>query len=183
LTKAPQPSDVLSIFAGLRPLVGKGDKTSEISRDHSLIVSPSGLLTITGGKWTTYRKMAQDSIDRAQQLASLPPKACQTKKLPILPPEEPPLPDASPESQPLHPELPLTPAQIRHFVRHEMARRLDDVLSRRSRCLLLNARATLDIAPRVARLMAEELSLPASWADSELARFRELAQSYTNKRN
>ncbi len=86
LSRAPTRADVLSVFAGLRPLAApaKGTtSTKEISRSHKIIVSESGLLTITGGKWTTYRRMAEDTLDRAVALGLLPPAPSRTAQQPI----------------------------------------------------------------------------------------------------
>ena len=178
LTKDPQRGDVLSCFAGLRPLVGSnvdGD-TSSISRDHSLTVSASGLLTITGGKWTTYRKMAEDVVDHALTLGDLEPRPCVTQQFPIhgyhrhaerfgalafygSDATEIELLAETDERlrAPLHPRLGITGAEVRWACRREMARTVDDVLSRRTRCLLFDAQAAIEVAPRVAELMATEL--------------------------
>ncbi len=199
LTKDPRAEDVLSLFAGLRPLVSSGhdEHTSEISRDHTLHIAPSGLVTITGGKWTTYRKMAQDTIDQAATLAGLADQPSVTADLPIhgfhrkaeifgplaaygsdavhiqdLQRERPEL------AEPLHPRLPYTGAEIVFCVRHEMARTLTDVLSRRTRALLLDARASIEVAPRVAGLMAQEQGHDDGWIAEQVQSYTDLADAY-----
>jgi len=200
--KKPKPEDVLSIFVGLRPLVSAGDETEtkSISREHSLHVSEGGLLTITGGKWTTYRKMAQDTIDRAIRLASLPPKACVTRNLKIHgfhpqmdewgalavygrdAPAVQALCQESPEySARLHAALPVLAGEVIWAARHEMARTVEDVLSRRTRSLVQNARASIEMAPRVAALLAAELDQDENWQQQQIAAFQSLAAGYILK--
>ena len=168
LTRDPTRADVLSVFAGLRPLVGQGQgkSTAAISRDHYLMVSAAGLVTITGGKWTTYRKMAEDTIDQAMMVAGLNEHACVTGKLRIhswlknVDRHDPlhvygsdalylkKLMRAAPDlARPLHPALPYTGAEVVWAVREEMARTVEDVLARRTRALLLDARASVEMAP------------------------------------
>ena len=182
LTKDPTESDVLSVYAGLRPLVkaGDGKDTSKLSRNHRIVVSDSGLVTITGGKWTTCRKMAEDTIDRAAKVGGLERKPEATRDLKLhgwtsADDEDANWPgygsDAEglkdligkhPEwNEPLHPELPLRAADVVWAVRHEMARDLEDILSRRTRALLLDAKASIEIAPRVAEIAARELKRKA----------------------
>jgi glycerol-3-phosphate dehydrogenase len=202
LTKDPGRGDVLSVFAGQRPLV-RGDvaDTKKISREHEVHVSNSGLVTILGGKWTTYRKMAEDTLVDAIAVGGLPTRACVTEQLPLhghvarggagLPPESTrraygadlPAVEALAEedptlAEPLHPNLPYTGAQIVWGARREMARTLDDVLARRTRALILDARAASEIAPRAAELLARELGRNADWVEREVASFRALARGY-----
>jgi glycerol-3-phosphate dehydrogenase len=195
----PRREDVLSAFAGLRPLVRgeEGADTASLSRDHTLQVSRSGLVTITGGKWTTYRKMAEDAVDHAAAVAGLELRASPTRELPIhgyhLHPERlgrlaaygadameiEALARSEPEwDEPFHPELELTPAEVVWAVREEMAVRLEDVLSRRSRALLLNAAATVDIAEQVAEIVAEETGRDEAWKAREVRDFVALADGY-----
>ncbi len=180
LDPAPTRSDVLSTFAGLRPLVrpsGNAGASSKISRDHTISISPSGLITIVGGKWTTYRHMGEDVINRAAKAAGLAPKPSRTKDLAIPGRHLP----TSAEETALHPELEITHAHVVAAVEHEMARTLDDVLARRTRCLLLNARASLEVAPRVAEIMARVLDRDADWMADQLGAFEKLASRYLPK--
>jgi len=199
LTKDPAPEDVLSMFAGLRPLVsmGKEENTAAISRDHTIHISGSGLVTITGGKWTTYRKMAEDTVDQAAVLAQLDERPCTTKELNIhgyhrnaaqfgdlavygsdaraiqaLQRSDPAY------SEKLHARLTPTAAEVVWAVRHEMARTVEDFLSRRTRSLLLDARASIDMAPRVAEVMAVELGYGGEWQDAQVAAYAALARQY-----
>jgi len=199
LTEDPTREDVLSVFAGLRPLVKTtgGKSTSQISRSHSIIVSVSGLLTITGGKWTTYRKMGQDAVDKAALIAGLEDRESKTKDLRIrgwlkyIDPVNPlwfygsdaiairMLVDRQPElGETIHPDLPIIKAQVVWAAEHEMARTVEDFLARRTRCLLLNARASQEMAPIVAALLAKSLRKSESWQEKQVAQYRELASGY-----
>lgn len=199
LAHRPDRGDILSVFTGIRPLVNaaRASSTAALSREHTISISKSGLLTVAGGKWTTYRKMAKDCLEHAVILARLEERSCLTEHLPIhgaLPDAPAPGPlagygaDAAlveelarkrPELQrALHPALPITGAQILWAVRHEMARTLDDVLARRTRALFLNARAALEMAPEAARLMAAELDRGESWQQAQLRQFREIAACF-----
>ncbi len=194
LTKDPHAEDVLSIFAGLRPLVSSGDDsdTSAISRDHTIVVSNSGLITVTGGKWTTYRKMAEDVIDQAEMVSGVDQKPCETATLQIRgwTHVEIPEPNLKPygsdaaairaldENSPIHPSLNLTAAEVRWHAREEMARCVEDVLARRSRCLLLNARSSIEAAPEVARILAGELDKDESWIANQITAYEKLAKGY-----
>ena len=200
LTSDPTREDVLSVFAGIRPLVagvGDEDDTAKISREHTLQVSSSGLLTIAGGKWTTYRKMAEDAVDHAETLAALEPRQCVTRRLNVHgyhehaaqfgelavygsdAPELEQLIASRPDySEPAHPDLPLLRGEVVWAVRREMARTVDDVLSRRSRCLLRHARAASEAAPAVASLVAEELGRDTAWAEAQVSSFQSLASGY-----
>jgi glycerol-3-phosphate dehydrogenase len=203
LTRDPGPEDILSTFAGIRPLVGvasEGEETAALSRDHTLHIAGSGLVTITGGKWTTYRKMAEDTIDQAALLADLEDRDCVTKTLQLHgyhQNTEPfghlaPYGSDAPELQalvredarwaePLHPDHGVIAGQVVWAARHEAARTVEDVLSRRTRVLLLDARASIDMAPAVARLLAEELGKDESWQRSQVQTYTKLAQGYLVK--
>jgi glycerol-3-phosphate dehydrogenase len=199
LTQDPTAEDVLSVFAGLRPLVGGGDgsDTSSLSRDHTLQVSKSGLVTITGGKWTTYRKMAEDTVDNVATVAGLGLVSCPTQDLhihgytlnaerygPLAPygsdaveiqtlvSEDPTL------GELLHERLPYVRAEVVWAAREEMARTVEDVLARRTRALLLDARAAAEAAEEVARLLAYEIGESAAWRADQVSEFRELAAGY-----
>ncbi len=197
----PGPEDVLSVFAGIRPLVASPDSrredTAKISRAHQLTASESGLVTISGGKWTTYLLMADDTIDEEILEADLEQRPSNTRNLHLhgwhANPEQfgelaaygsdaPLLQDlmeASPELRDsLDERLPIRGAQVVWAARHEMAQTVEDVLSRRTRCLLLDAEASIDVAPRVAELLAEERDLPPSWAEEQVEAFAEVASNY-----
>ncbi len=199
LTGNPKRSDVRSVFAGLRPLVkaGGGEKTASLSRDHTLFVSDSGLVTITGGKWTTYRKMAQDTIDQAATVAGLNIKECVTENLRIhgwlknVDRSDPlhqygsdrlklkKMIEDNPElGEPLHERLPYLKAEVVWAARNEMAMTVEDVLSRRTRALLLDAKASVDMAPETARLMAEEMGWDKTWQKKQVEEYTELAKAY-----
>jgi glycerol-3-phosphate dehydrogenase len=199
LHKPPTRRDALSVFAGIRPLVRSGDSklTAALSRDHTIHIDASGLLTTTGGKWTTYRNMAEHTVDQAADLARLAERPCVTRTLNVhgfhpnadrfgalsvygsdalairdLMREAPFL------GAPLHPELPYTGAEVVWAARHEMARTVEDVLARRTRALFLNARAAEAMAPEVARLMATELGWDSTRQSAEAGSFATLAKGY-----
>ena len=130
------------------------------------------MITICGGKWTTYRHMAEDCVNQAATLAQLPERPCVTADLRIRAPR------FEPAGPPLHPALPYTAAEVQHSVREEMAETVEDVLARRTRALFLNAPAALEMAPRVAQLMAAERGATAAWAEEQVAAFREVARGY-----
>lgn len=176
LARAAAPADILSAFAGIRPLVcAHGGSTASLSREHALLIDPlSGLLTVAGGKWTTYRRMAEDAVDAVQTLGGLAPRPCRTATLAIDDSDA----RAVDNDAPLHAALPLTTAAVRRYCREEMARRLEDVLARRSRCLLLDARAATEVAAGVARLMATELGRNEDWVAAQVAEFTTLAAGY-----
>lgn len=201
LSKGPERGDVLSVFAGLRPLVKAGDARSSaaMSRDHAILVSHSGLVTITGGKWTTYRKMAQDVVDQAETVGGFDRRPCTTEHLrihgwtdqvPAIP--EPHLRVYGADApaireivrrepalgERVHPGLPFVGAQVVWAVREEMARTVEDVLARRTRALLLGAAGSMAAAPRVASLMARELHCDGAWERRSVEDFRRVAQGY-----
>ncbi len=199
LSKNPTRADILSVFAGLRPLVKSGDtkSTAAMSRDHTIMISNSGLLTITGGKWTTYRRMAEDAVNQAELMAGMAPRSCKTTELRIHGwsatsasreeftvygsdaaelerwiVESPDLADR------IHPMLPCLKVEVLWAVRREMARTLEDVLSRRTRSLLFGARASMEAAPEVAKLMADELGHDELWQARQVREFTALAGGY-----
>ncbi|HEX5284336.1 MAG TPA: FAD-dependent oxidoreductase [Bryocella sp.] len=198
LARPLERADILSVFSGLRPLVtGTATKTSKLSREHTIEVSASGLITVAGGKWTTYRLMAEDTLSAAIRHGMLPDRHCVTRSVRLHgAPEQ--IASSSPlsrygseageisrlwASDPematlLDPALPFTRAEVIFAARYEMARRVEDVLSRRMRALLLDTRAAQRSAPVVAGLLAAELGHGPEWIERETRRFIELAQRF-----
>jgi glycerol-3-phosphate dehydrogenase len=178
LEPKPTRSDILSVFAGVRPLIGSGKraKTSSLSRSHDLFVDDAGLITITGGKWTTYRQMAEDAVDKAIEIGRLKAAACLTETLTIHPPES-----QTSSTDRLHDNLPYTRADVIRAAREEMARTVEDVLARRTRTLFLNAKAALEMAPTVASIMADEMRRTAEWINAEVENFHRTARAYLGR--
>jgi glycerol-3-phosphate dehydrogenase len=199
LTSDIRESDIRSIFTGLRPLVKSSNtgNTSILSRDHTIVVSTGGLVTITGGKWTTYRKMAKDAVDNAAFVAKLEIKTCTTDKLRIhgwletadeadslhaygsdaayikkLASDDPLL------AEKIHPDFPFILAEVVWAIREEMAMTVEDVLARRLRLLFLDTRIAMEVAPAVARLMAGVLGRDLQWEKNEVEKFMQTAQGY-----
>jgi glycerol-3-phosphate dehydrogenase len=200
LGRRPEPAEIRSVWSGQRPLVRRRriSNTAALSRDHTILISDAKLLTITGGKWTTYRRMAEDAINRAAPLGGLPTMRSQTAELKLhgwieeldretgwervygadlpavqhLGQEDPDL------DQPLHPQLPFQRSQVIWAARHEMATCVEDVLARRTRSLFLDARASLEAAPITARLLASELGKDANWEQEQLENYRRVAEGY-----
>jgi glycerol-3-phosphate dehydrogenase len=202
LSRPPRREDVLSVYVGIRPLVkaagSDATKTSALSRDHTIHIDASGLLTIVGGKWTTYRHMAEDAVNHAVTLGKLEDRPCITRDLHIhgyQPPAEADellkvygsdagairrLIDEEPElAKQLHSDLPQVAAEVVWAARDEMARTVEDVLARRTRALFLNADAAIEMAAEVARLLAQEWNKDQSWVQDEVARFTKLAEQYS----
>ncbi len=200
LQKKPTRADILSVFAGLRPLAAHESNpksTKEISRNFKVLVSENNLTTVTGGKWTIFRKMAEDTLDKLIKADLLPSKKCKTTHFPIhghttalpsdsingvygtdavalaqLEREHPHL------SEKLHPDYAYTQAQVVWAVRHEMARTVEDILARRLRLLFLDARVAILTAPKVAHLLATELERDRAWEQKQIDAFNLLAQQY-----
>lgn len=198
LSTPPQRDDVLSVFAGLRPLAApkkKGQKTKEISRSHKILVSPSQLFTILGGKWTTYRKMGEDMVNRIEKQLQWQSKKSGTAQLHIH--------GYATEmnwSDPLYyygsdaeairssmngssgqwisESLKIHKMQVKWAVEHEMARNVEDVLARRTRALLLNARESIRISRTVAEVMAQSLGEDQKWIEQQVEDYKNLAQRY-----
>ncbi len=196
----PTRADILSVFAGQRPLAAPkngGKNTKEISRSHKIIVSGHKLITITGGKWTTYRRMAKDTLDKAISLGLLPKRKCATRTLRIHGYK--PNPDLTDHmyiygsdagavreliasdprySQPIHPDYPHTAGEVAWAVRHEMAMTVEDILARRVRLLFMDVRAAIEAAPAVARIVAGERGMDESWEKEQVESFTALAANY-----
>ncbi|MDQ8748821.1 FAD-dependent oxidoreductase [Elizabethkingia miricola] len=202
LSKKPTKEDVLSVFAGLRPLAAPKDgskSTKEVSRSHKVIVAETGLVTITGGKWTTYRQMAEDTIDKAIEVHQLKKVPSKTKDLSIhgnIPakdvdrsnhlyiygsdiPAIKALQQENPEyAERIHPNNEFTIAEVVWAIRNEMAETIEDVLARRVRLLFLDARAAIDSARKVAEILAQELGWDQEQTENEINRFISLAKEY-----
>jgi glycerol-3-phosphate dehydrogenase len=209
LARPPTRADIKSVFTGIRPLVKAGatdpttagatapGSTAALSRDHTISISASGLLTIAGGKWTTYRRMAQDAVDHAATLGRLDDRPCPTHSLQIHGFHRHPeqfgalgvygsdaasiqflMKSDEKLGKRLHPALPIHAAQVVWAARHEMARTLDDVLSRRTRALPLNAKAAVEMAPEVVKILAKELNKDDAWQQEQLRQFTEIARHY-----
>ncbi len=202
LTRKPERKDVLCVFAGLRPLAAPGKnadetRTKEISRSHKLLVSPSGLITITGGKWTTYRRMAEDTVDMAIKTKRLTFSPCQTRTLNIHGYKENPdrndrmyiygsdlgeillsIKENPKYGTKLHSEYDYMVGEVIWAVRHEMARTVDDVLSRRIRALYIDAMASMEMAPEVAAIMAKELRKDKNWEKQQIKNYTDIAKAY-----
>ncbi len=203
LNTKPKESDILSVFSGLRPLAAptntNSKSTKEISRDHKLIISAKGLITITGGKWTTYRRMAEETINLAIKHSGLEPKKCVTKNLKIhgcelinddnylniygsdrKHIEE--LVRINPKlSQTLHPNFPYIEAEVIWSIRNEMAETVEDILSRRLRILFIDALAAIEMSKKVASLLARELDANKNWEENQIEIFSKLANGYIYK--
>ncbi|SPF32535.1 FAD dependent oxidoreductase [Candidatus Sulfopaludibacter sp. SbA4] len=203
LAKKPVRSDVRSVFAGIRPLVRSGDagSTAALSRDHTIRIENSGMITICGGKWTTYRHMAEDCVNQAATLARLPERPCGTGHLNIHgfhpasalksatlgplsvygsdAPGVRSLMESDPSlAEPLHAALPYSGAEVVWAARHEMARTVEDVLARRTRALFLNAQAAMEMSGPVAHLMAGELGYSREWEDRQVEAFQRTAGNF-----
>ncbi|MCX6018061.1 MAG: glycerol-3-phosphate dehydrogenase/oxidase [Chloroflexi bacterium] len=198
LSRPVTTADVQSIYAGQRPLVKAGDGTStkSLSRDHTIMISDSGLVTITGGKWTTYRHMAEDVINRAARVGGLQAKPSTTENLSLHGATQ----SASEDpwrvygtdaaavqavcaesdelSQRMHPSLPYLLGEAAWAARFEMARNIEDVLARRTRALLLNARASIEMAPAVAAVLARELGWNDDQTRAQVETYVALARGY-----
>ncbi|MBU2900088.1 glycerol-3-phosphate dehydrogenase/oxidase [Maribacter dokdonensis] len=199
LTKAPKRSDVLSVFAGLRPLAAPsedGNKTKEISRSHKIFSSDSGLLTIVGGKWTTFRKMGEDLVDKAERNQQWKHIATKTKNLKIhgykkdvdlnnplyfYGSDEEPLLKLSKEkgwNATLSNSLGVIEGQVVWAVQNEMALNVEDFLARRTRCQLLDAKESVRMAPRVAEIMASELAKDSEWQAKQVEDYKKVTSNY-----
>ena len=199
LARRPSRSDILSVFAGIRPLAKSGDATNTagLSRDHVIHIDSSGLLNVTGGKWTTYRNMAQGALDQAATLANLPERPCLTRTLnihgyhthaesfgtlSIYGSDAPAIHKLIARDKTLglqlDPQLPYVEAEVVWAARMEMARTVEDVLARRTRALFLDAKAAIRMAPRVAAILARELGKDEHWQADQINAFGQTAKGY-----
>jgi len=197
ITTEVTADDITGVWAGLRPLVkaASSGRTADLSRHHALHLSDSGTISITGGKLTTYREMAEDTVDAvAKQLGTV--TRCRTAKLPLLGAKGHQAPRAGSAAahlagrygsltadvqaliaadptlgEPLVPGMPYLRAEAVYAVRHEMALTLDDVLTRRTRARLHDRAATLAAAPAAAALLATELGWDAAATQRQLEHF------------
>lgn len=200
LTKTATRSDVLSVFSGLRPLAKPSNNTistKEVSRSHKIIID-NNLISIIGGKWTTYRKMAEDVVNQVIDSFQFKKVPCKTEEISIhgnvseisIPPDhlyyfgsdldayldfE----KSNPEyAEKIHPKYNFTKGQIVWSIQHEMARSVEDFLSRRIRLLLLDAVSARESAPIVASIMAKEMNKDANWEENEIKTFTKLTYKY-----
>ena len=199
LTKIPKQDDVLSVFAGLRPLAASSDtssKTKEISRSHKIITSTSGLLTMVGGKWTTFRKMGEELVDATEKRLGLKSISTKTRHLKIHGFTESidsenslgyygsdakkilNLADQEKMGALLGDSLKIMKAQIIWAVRNEMARTVEDFLARRTRCQLMNAQESIEIAPQVASIMALEMGYSKEWEIDQVTSYTQVTSNY-----
>ena len=198
LSLKPKKEDVLSVFAGIRPLVKKKQtKTAKLSRNHEIFISNSNLISVAGGKWTTYRKMAEDVVNIALKNIAKPFIKSNTAKIKLhgaIDPRKTKLSfpqygkdssfldhmiEKDPSlSQYIHPELPYKKVQILWAIQNEMARSIEDILARRTRALFLNAKAAIEAAPIIANMLAKEFSKDKNWEDRQTLNFIAIAQTY-----
>lgn len=203
LSMQPERKDVLSMFAGQRPVAApmkEGEHFREISRSHRVTVSQHNLITVSGGRWTTYRRMAEDTVDKAIKLKLLPKRICKTRSFRIhgyklnpdvsshlyvygsdKPAIKKLIDNESLMAALLHPDYKYTVAEVIWAVRKEMARTVDDVLSRRVRLLFVDARAAIEAASVVAQIMADEFGYDQQWIDNQTNEFVEIAQKHLPK--
>ena len=193
MTRKPKRSDVKSVFTGLRPLISKENTSSKsLSRKHTIYQSKKGVFHLLGGKWTTYRKMGQDVLDLIDSTNRINLKPSKTKDLKIFGYKngvswndplhfygsEKNLVRSMGSNEPLTSSLPLTESQIIYAVQFEMAKTIEDVLSRRTRCLLIDAKECIKIAPMVAKIMSSELNAKENWEQEQIQLFLDLAKNY-----
>jgi glycerol-3-phosphate dehydrogenase len=199
LTIQPERKDILCIYAGLRPLAADPDNpqsTKEISRRHKITISKSGLLSVTGGKWTSYRRMAEEAIDKGIKAGILEKRKCVTSNFSFYRNDQvlkngrlkiygdrageiELLIDGKPElGKTIDPRLPYTRAELMWICRNEMPLTIEDILARRTRALFLDTKASLDIAPEVAGLMADEIGFGKAWQEKQLEDYNRLVSNY-----
>ena len=199
LSRDPKKEDILSAFTGIRPLVAEEDEsnTASLSREHTISISRSGLVTIAGGKWTTYRKMAQDTVDQAALIAGLTTRPSVSENLNIhgyyhysekfselahygsdalqiqkMIEDEPKL------GKRLCEDPLIYVAEVIYAAQFEMARTVEDILSRRTRLLLLDVKKSIELAPEIAAILAKTIGKSRKWQKQQIADFTTLAQNY-----
>ena len=198
MTRKPRRKDVKSIFAGLRPLAANEDKkesTKEVSRHHKIIVSTNGLVSVLGGKWTTYRKMAEDTVNTIQMVGGLPDRKCNTESLAIFgndfntdfnhpyhfygtESDKVYAIDSKKGNNSLSNKIFISKNQVIWAIREEMAVTLEDILARRTRCLFLDAYETEKISLKVVKIMSKEMKKDDLWIREELKKFNVILKKY-----
>ena len=198
MTRKPTRKDVKSIFAGLRPLAANEDKkesTKEVSRHHKIIVSTNGLVSVLGGKWTTYRKMAEDTVNTIQMVGGLPDRKCNTESLAIFgndfntdfnnpyhfygtESDKVYAIDSKKGNNSLSNKIFISKNQVIWAIRDEMAVTLEDILARRTRCLFLDAYETEKISLKVVKIMSKEMKKDDLWIREELKKFNVILKKY-----
>ncbi len=200
LTIKPERKDILSMFASQRPIaapIKEGETAKEISRSHRVVVSKNNLITVTGGRWTTYRRIAEDTVNKAIKMDLLPKRVCKSRLFRIhgyklnpnilshlyvygsdMPAIKKMIDNESMMAALIHPDYKYTVAEIIWAARKEMARTVEDVLSRRVRLLVIDARAAIEAAPVVAQIMADEFGYNQNWIDNQIETFNRIAQKY-----
>ena len=193
----PKRDDIKSVFAGLRPLAATSNKqsTKEVSRSHKIDISPSGLISVLGGKWTTYRKIAEDALNTAISINKLKKKKCKTERTKLFGFKR----NVS-WSDPMHvygsmkkkveslggvndnkslsKKFYVSNNIIEWSIIHEMALTVEDILARRTRCVFLDSKESKRISPVVAQKMADVLGEDDKWIDAELKKFNKLIKNY-----
>ena len=175
LERIPTRKDILSTFAGLRPLAApkkEGKKSKEISRSHKVIQSNAGLFSLLGGKWTTFRKMGEDTVDEIIDCGVLPHKRSKSEGIDIH--------NGTPKTDGdfIHVKLPYTWSELQTYLENEQVQHAEDLLCRRTRCILLHKEATLSILDQAIQKIANHLGYDEKWMDQEKKRFMEIANSY-----
>lgn len=203
MQKTPHRNDVKAVFAGLRPLAApkNGSKnTKEVSRSHKIVFSKSNLASMIGGKWTTYRQMAEDCLDKIIAKGFLPNKECKTQDFPIhgkVPAEQVDMnhriyvygsdishirqlqKEDSKYAAKIHPEYEITFAEVLWGIKEEMAQTVDDILARRTRLLVTDAKAAVESAKPVAEFMAAEMGKSEEWVETQVMEFKKIAENYS----
>lgn len=175
LEKKPTKEDILSTYAGLRPLAApkrEGKKSKEISRSHKVVVSKAGLVSVLGGKWTTFRKMGEDAVGKIIEKGNLPDRESKSEETKIY--------NGTPKSTGdyIHPNLPYTWTEIEKYIQEELVETAEDLLCRRTRCILLHKQATLDVLDHAIQLIATMKGYDEVWQENQRWAFAKTARSY-----